>query len=229
MRYEDMPKGRNKDRCVRCGKRYNFADKALSKAKVPYDLLCLAEVTASGYMTHGNVKLCDECMAELLMWLDRKTENSSEIPNNCEPQTEEWHDDCNTCRWNDGACTIPCCDYEPKDEPQTDDLQDWKDRMWAEAIVTEPQTCSVNGRPYDCGNCEYFKCTADEPQTEVIMPKKCKGCDSASKIIEAYAKGFEDGAEAVKKMPQTEYERASEQREHDILYEPTYDLDNGSM
>ena len=27
-----------------------------------------------------------------------------------------------------------------KDEPQTEDLQDWKDRMWAEAIVTEPQT-----------------------------------------------------------------------------------------
>ena len=82
MRYEDMPKGRNKDRCVRCGKRYNFADKALSKAKVPYDLLCLAEVTTSGYMTHGNVKLCDECMVELLMWLDRKTENRSEKPNN---------------------------------------------------------------------------------------------------------------------------------------------------
>ena len=37
-----------------------------------------------------------------------------------EPQTEEWHDDCNTCRWHDGACTIPCCDYEPKTEPQTD-------------------------------------------------------------------------------------------------------------
>ena len=52
---------------------------------------------------------------------DRKTENSSEKPNNCdEPQTEEWHDDCNTCGWYDGACTIPCCDYEPKDEPQTD-------------------------------------------------------------------------------------------------------------
>ena len=78
MRYEDMPKGRNKDRCVRCGKRYNFADKALSKAKVPYDLLCLAEVTTSGYMTHGNVKLCDECMVELLMWLDRKTEPQTE-------------------------------------------------------------------------------------------------------------------------------------------------------
>ena len=91
MRYEDMPKGRNKDRCVRCGKRYNFADKALSKAKVPYDLLCLAEVTTSGYMAHGNVKLCDECMVELLMWLDRKTENSSEKPNNCE-DLQDWKD-----------------------------------------------------------------------------------------------------------------------------------------
>lgn len=31
----------------------------------------------------------------------------------------------------------------------------------------EPQTCSVNGRPYsECADCEYFKCTADEPQTE---------------------------------------------------------------
>ena len=106
MRYEDMPKGRNKDRCVRCGKRYNFADKALSKAKVPYDLLCLAEVTASGYMTHGNVKLCDECMVELLMWLDRKTENSSEKPNNSTiSKMEQVDKDINV---------------RSKDEPQTD-------------------------------------------------------------------------------------------------------------
>ena len=33
-----------------------------------------------------------------------------------EPQIEEWHDDCTTCRWHEGACTIPGCDYEPKDE-----------------------------------------------------------------------------------------------------------------
>ena len=25
-------------------------------------------------------------------------------------------------------------------EPQTEEFQDWKDRMWAEAVVTEPQT-----------------------------------------------------------------------------------------
>lgn len=119
MRYEDMPKGRNKDRCVRCGKRYNFADKALSKAKVPYDLLCLAEVTTSGYMTHGNVKLCDECMVELLMWLDRKTE----------PQTEDKHAVCTGCDYYDLPNAFhPCAScvdfskYKPKieDEPQTD-------------------------------------------------------------------------------------------------------------
>lgn len=64
------------------------------------------------------------------------------------------------------------------------DLQDWKDRMWAEAIVTEPQTirCPKCGRTdyirdmekdmgikgssykYKCINCNtYIK---DEPQTE---------------------------------------------------------------
>lgn len=72
---------------------------------------------------------------------DRKTEpNCSEIPNNCE-----------TCRFElycPEMCE-GCCEwdshYEPKDEPQI---------------------CSVNGRPYDCGNCEYHKCMADEPQTE---------------------------------------------------------------
>lgn len=128
MRYEDMPKGRNKDRCVRCGKRYNFADKALSKAKVPYDLLCLAEVTASGYMTHGNVKLCDECMAELLMWLDRKTENSSEIPNNC-TDCEHWSDTEDGCADRYGCKTEPITQtetqnsnlaFEKADEPQTE-------------------------------------------------------------------------------------------------------------
>lgn len=49
------------------------------------------------------------------------------------------------------------------------------------------------------------KIRKDEPQTEVVMPKKCKDCDSASKIIEAYTRGFEDGADADKKRePQTD-------------------------
>lgn len=36
----------------------------------------------------------------------------------------------------------------------------------------EPQTCSVSGRPYsECADCEHFKCTADEPQTNTEIAK----------------------------------------------------------
>ena len=57
-----------------------------------------------------------------------------------EPQT------CDTCRYSYITCRFmdkgESCNYEPKTEPQTEDLQDWKDQMWAEAVI-EPQTdCS---------------------------------------------------------------------------------------
>ncbi len=47
----------------------------------------------------------------------------------------------------------------------------WKctncNRYFKEEPKDEPQTCSVNGRPYsECADCEYFKCVADEPQIE---------------------------------------------------------------
>lgn len=126
MRYEDMPKGRNKDRCVRCGKRYNFADKALSKAKVPYDLLCLAEVTTSGYMTHGNVKLCDECMVELLMWLDRKTEPTiskmEQVDKDINVRSKDEPRTCDNCKLKGSTkwCNnqVVCRAYKPM--PQTE-------------------------------------------------------------------------------------------------------------
>ena len=51
-----------------------------------------------------------------------------------------------------------------KTEPQTE-LKGSK--RLVKGSTDEPQTCSVNGRPYtDCCNCEHFRCTADEPQTE---------------------------------------------------------------
>ena len=149
MRYEDMPKGRNKDRCVRCGKRYNFADKALSKAKVPYDLLCLAEVTTSGYMTHGNVKLCDECMVELLMWLDRKTESNSEKPNNCEHITE------------DG---VTCAKYPACDDCLDNPLNKVKGSERLVKGNDEPTISKmeqvdkdINVRSKDCETCKHYK------------------------------------------------------------------------
>lgn len=94
---------------------------------------------------------------------DRKTENCSEKPNNCEyaknPSGDVWECGCfldTYCehqiydRNPDGTINIVECGNEPKDEPQT-----------------EMPRCSVNGTPYDeCGFCEYFNCEADVPQAE---------------------------------------------------------------
>ena len=82
---------------------------------------------------------------------DRKTENSSEKPNNCEHITE------------DG---VTCAKYPACDDCLDNPLNKVKGSEWLLKGKDEPQTCSVNGRPYDCGNCEYFRCTADVPQTE---------------------------------------------------------------
>ena len=51
--------------------------------------------------------------------------------------------------------------YPPRAEPQFDKDINVRSK-------DEPQTCSVNGRPYsECADCEHFRCTADEPQTEI--------------------------------------------------------------
>ena len=173
MRYEDMPKGRNKDRCVRCGKRYNFADKALSKAKVPYDLLCLAEVTTSGYMTHGNVKLCDECMVELLMWLDRKTESNSEKPNNCETcKWGEWYRKGYDITMMDDECG-GCCSWNSKWTPKTEPTISKMEQVDKDINVrskTEPQKDCKKCENYDRCKNNRWKCCVyqpkDEPQTD---------------------------------------------------------------
>lgn len=74
----------------------------------------------------------------------------------------------------------------------------------------EPQTCEdcrhngvKHAYDYACDKCTDMDKFQHEDEPQVIMPKECKGCDSASKIIEAYSRGFEDGADAVKAMPQT--------------------------
>lgn len=56
---------------------------------------------------------------------------------------------------------------------------------WHESVVNPDDFCSYGDR---------------KTEPNVVMPKKCKGCDSASKIIEAYSRGYTDGADAVKKI-----------------------------
>ena len=60
-----------------------------------------------------------EWFIEAVVEADRKTENSSEKPNNCEPQRAECpFDDAIPCEW---VCTeYGKCKYKPKTEPQTD-------------------------------------------------------------------------------------------------------------
>ena len=57
---------------------------------------------------------------------DRKTENCSEIPNNCEDEISAECKRCKhfkfrpNCGWECEYDTFEECNYEPKDEPQTE-------------------------------------------------------------------------------------------------------------
>lgn len=66
---------------------------------------------------------CNKCLG--------KNCSFSECPMETEPQIKQSEEfkqfighDCNKCRWSKcgEACAIPCCDFEPKDEPQGDIL-----------------------------------------------------------------------------------------------------------
>ena len=89
------------------------------------------------------------------MMADRKTENSSEKPNNCKyaenPSGDVWECGCfldTYCehqiydRNPDGTINIVECGYEPKDEPQTDFMRGFLQGLHdaVAEIVDEPQT-----------------------------------------------------------------------------------------
>ena len=121
-------------------------------------------------------------------------------------------------------------EIKSKDNPQTDGCISGEDFM---KIFDKPQTVSltsahisgdtyhkVENEPHICDFCRYYNSNipcgstpsackeADKFAEEFIDGlKKLKSKDKlqTSKIIEAYAKGFEDGADAVKAMPQTLY------------------------
>lgn len=56
------------------------------------------------------------------------------------------------------------------------------------------------------GKCGFTLESADGRRVELVPKSDHKDEPQTSKIIEAYSRGFEDGAEAVKAMPQTERE-----------------------
>ena len=176
----------------------------LEEAKMTIYANCIYACEKAGFDL-STICTVDDALRTVIAIADRKTENSSEKPNNCEPQTEtktetqnsnltfekrtmldcynckrfDTEDECIECLYEpkdepqtelvndspilvkdlvddefnpyDEECMrckhlkLKCefvpsyCKYEPRDEPRTEDLQDWKDRMWAEAVI-EPQT-----------------------------------------------------------------------------------------
>ena len=120
-------------------------------------------------MTDKELRTLDEMLTNLEIWSTWNKTFANEMIGICskmrnlladrkdEPQTDNGIG-CSRCEGRfdcydrDMPYAVRCNNYgKITDEPQTEPLQ----------------TCSVNGRPYtDCCNCEYFKCTADEPQTE---------------------------------------------------------------
>ena len=78
------------------------------------------------------------------------------------------------------------------------------------SMMTECNEPNSSEKPNNCETCRF-----DDRYGEESI---CSNC----------SRHYSD-CYAPKDEPQTEYERASEQREHDILYEPTYNKDDGSM
>lgn len=91
-----------------------------------------------------------------------------------------------------------------------------------------------------------------EEKMKIVINNYFKSeCDVNTSIREAFEKGFRIGVKkglaqskadtpqteyevtavvgAIKDEPQTDWTEAVEQREYDILYEPTYEVDDGSM
>ena len=110
----------------------------------------MTEIKLTKRYPHSRTEdIVDAYMRGLNNALDAVQNGKFHIAEQTEPQTEEWHDDCNTCRWHDGACTIPCCDYEPKTEPQLTAKCPFDDSLPCEWVCTEFGKCKYKPQT-DC-------------------------------------------------------------------------------
>ena len=128
-------------------------------------------------------ELCEECYEYLcekdeVPMADRKTDNSSEKPNNCECEPRKEQNFCGKCRYlyRDFKYGLSCyrlmdnepCKYEERKDEPTISKMEQVDRDINVRSKDEPQI-EVCDRPQrDCENCwKELHCRAkDEPQTE---------------------------------------------------------------
>ena len=112
--------------------------------------------------------------------------------------------ECDNCaRCGRDGCTSWDCDFVPRKEA----IKAWKEKH----ETADRKTENSSEKPNNCKKCKWWNesygCHWKEGVChyvpKAIIPKQCVSCDSASRIIEAYSRGFKDGADAVKAMPQT--------------------------
>lgn len=180
-------------------------------------------------VTIKKVELTDECIdkiadAVVRKLADRKTEPISH-DDYVETENDHLEARCLNCN-NAKTCKEKHwegCVYEPKDEKTCESCRHWK------YIAREWQ-------------CETTKCQGYTPKTEPNSSEKANNCETCKHYmftdIDGYYCEHETYGQPCQYAPKDEsqtdwkdqmWAEAVEQREHDMLYEPTYDLDDGSM
>lgn len=78
--------------------------------------------------------------------------------------------------------------------------------IWLKDRKDEPQTCSVNGRPYSkCADCEHFRCVADEPQTIIGERFPSYITENNAQVLDGWQTNPRTSITVVEDEPQTDY------------------------
>ena len=134
------------------------------------------------------------------------------------------HKGCDNCIANnlDDYC-VPS-GYEPITQTETQN----SNLTFEKRTMLDCYNCKRFETEDECIECHYEPKT--EPQTDKHKCRRCVYYDVSSDYYPCVScVDYSNYTGEIEDEPQTEYERASEQREHDILYEPTYNPEDGSM
>ena len=130
-----------------------------------------------------------------VMMADRKTENSSEKPNNCDTCRNKGFEGCEQPCLGCGCCGL----YEPKDEPQICDtcrFELYCPEM-CEGCCEWDSHYEPKDEPQICDTCRYYNSNIPCGST----PSACKEAD---KFAEEFVQGLKNLQMVVKTEPQTE-------------------------
>ena len=163
----------------------------LEEAKMTIYANCIYACEKAGFDL-STICTVDDALRTVIAIADRKTENSSEKPNNCDTckYGQDKHRYAHICN----ECGVGINNYEPKDEPQTELVND--------SLILVKDLVDDEFNPYDeeCMRCKHLKLKCefiptyckfepkDEPQRDCLTCRynsdewdspKCDGCSKA--------------------------------------------------